>query len=663
MTWQMQPPKQVMKVSMIVAFAVLSTLTTFSQLKGYSLRTYYHATDQPRKANLRRSPYLDRNIKNSSDAIGARKPIMQSPTPMVIKTEAGAGTAKESKDTPPWSESREAADVKLQHQLAQFMKQQVLQRQNTTQGTSQVSVAAGTSTKERLQEQEDNQVFVCITGVLGDLELENKIENLLRPLSNSTANDSLHIAMVLQDDSINTATLTKEAPYDSDFMAFREPYSFYKEALYGGGRLITNHSQLADQYDLFSRFQGKEQLLNLTLQARPNRSFRSKYDILGYLRRQMPRLRRNKIIIDIQPPLVNPPVNLEYVRAIAISGTFEDGEIRRDNFERTIWRAVNDVRLLNQYKQCGEFLGRLANDTNTNNRVIVVRAGEDAILAKPLNAALLATTHIKNYHLPCTTKRGHGVDQIDVMSLPDAGMAREYLERPIKEFYQEGTFGLQSDQGQTEIRSLPQFLQHVYSKIVMREPPNSSLFPVPYPLADDSKALEPRERQLEPAARRAFVCITGQVGRLEMANKLRTIIKPLLESGFYDHVDVAMVLGDGNATYNKAPTDDASAVFNDIINGTSFRNKRDVVKWFHHHHHQNISWVNRQSTYTPNPNQAANPQYVIQMGRNGIFIPQKDYTTMKLEQFDRKYAWMRRKLTIACFCAPLISLSFHLADV
>ena len=47
--------------------------------------------------------------------------------------------------------------------------------------------------------------------------------------------------------------------------------------------------------------------------------------------------------------------------------------------------------------------------------------------------------------------------------------------------------------------------------------------------------------------KKAFVCITGQLGRLEMENKIRTLIAPLQENGY--EVGVALVLARGQAHF------------------------------------------------------------------------------------------------------------------
>jgi len=60
--------------------------------------------------------------------------------------------------------------------------------------------------------------------------------------------------------------------------------------------------------------------------------------------------------------------------------------------------------------------------------------------------------------------------------------------------------------------------------------------------------IETRQRSSE--TRTAFICITGQLGRLELDNKIQTLIHPLQENGY--NIDVALVLSKGKPHFTHA---------------------------------------------------------------------------------------------------------------
>jgi len=60
----------------------------------------------------------------------------------------------------------------------------------------------------------------------------------------------------------------------------------------------------------------------------------------------------------------------------------------------------------------------------------------------------------------------------------------------------------------------------------------------------ESNAVEERKN--------AFICITGQLGRLELENKMQNIIKPLRQSGYHISVAIVMSKGKPNFTHSAA---------------------------------------------------------------------------------------------------------------
>ena len=76
--------------------------------------------------------------------------------------------------------------------------------------------------------------------------------------------------------------------------------------------------------------------------------------------------------------------------------------------------------------------------------------------------------------------------------------------------------------------------------------------------------------------KRAFVCITGQLGRLELENKVNTIFKPMLDGGY--ELDLHFILGTGAMKFTQlAVKKDHPAVHSNIF---SAFNNEDEIKQF-----------------------------------------------------------------------------------
>ena len=87
---------------------------------------------------------------------------------------------------------------------------------------------------------------------------------------------------------------------------------------------------------------------------------------------------------DVYSPLVNPPVNAEYVSQLAISDAFVQNSqnksiLTKEGLQRTAWRAVNDVRTIEAYGRCMNAVSApISKHYGEETMVIVV--GDDAVL-------------------------------------------------------------------------------------------------------------------------------------------------------------------------------------------------------------------------------------------------------------------------------------------
>ena len=100
--------------------------------------------------------------------------------------------------------------------------------------------------------------------------------------------------------------------------------------------------------------------------------------------------------------------------------------------------------------------------------------------------------------------------------------------------------------------------------------------------------------------KRVYVCITGQLMRLELENKMKNLIGPLIDSGC--EVDVALVLSEGKASFqrHKIPKSTSSVPFTD---------RASVLRW---PSNRNISLVSQNATCKADSNMPVNPQYWVQ---------------------------------------------------
>ena len=124
-----------------------------------------------------------------------------------------------------------------------------------------------------------------------------------------------------------------------------------------------------------------------------------------------------------------------------------------------------------------------------------------------------------------------------------------------------------------------------------------------FPLEYNYSSVQPQNKSgilKQGHKKRAFVCITGQLMRLELENKMKTLIRPLLDEGI--EVDIALVLGEGKARFqsHKVPRN---------VSAISFPDPPSVLQWLMEH---NISLVSQNVTYKVASNMPVNPQYWIQ---------------------------------------------------
>jgi hypothetical protein len=301
---------------------------------------------------------------------------------------------------------------------------------------------------EENKKEHPQHAIVCITGVLGDLELENKVTNLLSPLRDAEITFDIYI--ILSEDR-----------KDSHFVPFREPYSFQKSAHFKGGvhQDSTNLTSLASifyNYPLAGYSGGggvteNPYVLNLTTTR--FRNFNSSDHIERFLLSQ----KASQVHVIVYDPIINPPMNLDYIQALYNN---DSGVGRRDEVERIVWRAVNDVRLLDNYDRCWRAISK---SNYSSDKTLVIRAGEDSILDHPIslhNSIMPRLTSAKRQvdmivSVPCKTVRGHDNDQIDFFYLSNA---ESYFTYPLRWFYSNNLFN-------NDNPNLESFLQLVYKRL------------------------------------------------------------------------------------------------------------------------------------------------------------------------------------------------------
>mmetsp|Transcript_1005 Transcript_1005/g.2329 ORF Transcript_1005/g.2329 Transcript_1005/m.2329 type:complete len:429 (-) Transcript_1005:631-1917(-) len=258
--------------------------------------------------------------------------------------------------------------------------------------------------------------------------------------------------------------------------------------------------------------------------------------------------------------------------------------------------------------------------------------------------------------LPCMTLRGHVNDQIDFIS-PDS--TKTYFSSPYSLLYNNGVFN------EHTIYNVSLYLRHLYSVsgsevmvpsedgwVPLGDIPHIDTLPLHnasminlkslvqshqdteskhyYPLSYDEfirnitkyatngevsgVEKETTETENDGIEKRALVCITGQLARVELENKLETLIKPIQSAGY--RVDVALVLSAGNV-WNKAPPSDFLP---------SFENEEQVLEYLKSK--ADLDVISENITYTPNQNIPVNPEFVFLKARDSLFRkPKQPYTS------------------------------------
>jgi hypothetical protein len=458
--------------------------------------------------------------------------------------------------------------------------------------------------------------WVVITGVLGDLELESKVQHILLPLRDLGYH--VHILVLLESDEDDTF-----------FPPFREPYSFaraskFREGIYN----LTTLTPVASEFyrrPLGSRREVTKNKEIGKLVERRGRLFRTREDIESYLEQHVQNLSSHTVLI--RKPLINPPVNVDYIRALAYrDGRKEDGRIHRRGLSRIVWRAVNDVRQLEAYQHSWEEISR-ANAANDMDG-IVIRLGDDALVNEKhnLGAMLEKLSKKKNamITLPCSTGRGHGNDQVDIYPM---SVAKDIMTIPYKGFYQGGLFPPVVEGEKKPPITLSGYVAMVYKELkISIFVPSSALLkgdklvrwstsvsaakltwdvedaklPVAYPLADQGLTAEPlNPTTIDSGKKKIFVCITGQLKRLELKNKFRTVIRPMLDAGYA--VDLALVVSLGQAVFQLTKRKKGSTAFSDAQEVQDYVTSESEITFLNQHNF----------TYVKPSNPPVNPQFLM----------------------------------------------------
>ena len=126
----------------------------------------------------------------------------------------------------------------------------------------------------------------------------------------------------------------------------------------------------------------------------------------------------------------------------------------------------------------------------------------------------------------------------------------------------------------------------------------------------------------------ALVCITGQMGRLELENKFERLLKPMYEEGGYDSIDLTFVVTPGKAIFQagKDPGKDPS----------KFRDESDIRNYLQGKQNGTSMFRNVQvRPFTPSPNLPPNPQYLLQKGLQ-IFYGSEKVVSLRDEDFQER---------------------------
>ncbi|KAL3940615.1 MAG: hypothetical protein SGBAC_004871 [Bacillariaceae sp.] len=425
-----------------------------------------------------------------------------------------------------------------------------------------LSVSSLLSTNnEQLEQATDRTVWILIAGVLGDLELDSKIEYIIRPLQ--ALKYDVRVLVLLQSD------LTHKR-----FPPFREPYSFVHPSNYKEGINIASLKPTASGFYKFPLGSHpavvKDKQIAKLIHQRP-RLFETAQDILETLGNV------TSTFVKVQEPLVNLPMNVEYIRALALrDGCNKKGLMNRNALGRIIWRAVNDFRQLQLWQQSWKIIsqqGDNSNITQDDMKGFVIRVGEDSILNGTFDIGSIIN-RLQSQDgmaiIPCDSARGHKNDQVELFS----GMvAKTVLTLPFAVAYQTGRFPV-TDLGSNSTDPLSSFLLTLYQRrnvdvsVVSKDNPRDwTPRPAPstpeadnlpwnevmqtffeFPLSTNALVSKTVHTNVTKSKKpRIFVCITGQLQRLELKQKFRTLIQPMKKAGY--GVDLALVLSSGDAIY------------------------------------------------------------------------------------------------------------------
>jgi len=513
--------------------------------------------------------------------------------------------------------------------------------------------------KARIEQQDNNDndndsnsngngkfAFVCVTGVFEDLDLDSTMRNLVGPVRDMGYAVDLSFALQkrLGGDNGDNGDGSGVGG-DPFFLPYREPYSFARassQSKYREGIPVfvtdeetslseTQRREMATIYeDPIGVVDGYAvpaltEKVSSALRARGEPKFSNPREIREFVGLY------NVTVgsLQVYQPLINPPMNAQYVNEMAIrDGFYASNDTAKGNgsgnetsslrlrysaFRRIVWRAVNDVRTLDNHDRCWKavskridaVVGNAGDAENGRRSIVVIRVGEDAVLAEALNERQFleivesdGMDGNKNLvsTLPCRTARGHADDQIEI--LPTLAQAEAYLILPYKRFYENGMFNRQ-------ISTLASYLEFVF-----KTTPDAKRIPghpIPYPLSVDGHVRNTTEGDglfKDKKDKRALVCITGQLKRLELDNKMKTLIQPIRDDGY--QVDVAFALSGGSALFQrrKIPQNTTGPTFADV---------GEVRRWLSDHE---VPVISQNFTYTPNPNIPVNPQYWVHKGHS-----------------------------------------------
>jgi len=478
--------------------------------------------------------------------------------------------------------------------------------------------------------QKNKRAFICVTGLLEALELENKIVNLISPIleENYHVEISLILQTPLNDTEINFNPKKRLFPLD------REPYSFTSD--FSGPEFDFGWPEkLPDGWEPSER-------------SEP--IYKSDQQIIESLRKNFSS--RVSVNVDLYDPLINPPMNPEYVYALALddSDMKKTGFLRRDRFERILWRAVTNARMLENYHRCSARL-----EQTGQFHSMALHVGEDAIMNHPINISKVEDIFAKSRanqviaSIPCTNLRQHRNDQVDIISPAALGT---YFDLPYNLLYRESQFidythgilsaflkrvyiaggatilSLSEGDNETSFQTLRlandtttkegvKALREMAFEMQNVINPNNIIYPVSYEKLSYGDAVAyPSSNATE---KRALLCITGQLARAEFENKLETLIKPTQNAGF--RVDIALALSHGAATWH----------FGEPDNHTQpYENGEQVRDFFKSH---NLDVISEPKTYDPNWMMPINPQYTYHKARRNPYKkPQKAYTRVEPEK-------------------------------